>query len=141
MQGTAPRTMVAVVFVSLTLAHEIFLSVYDGLLYYGSAALFDAAIIITISGIRPLPKLVLDLHRVCVVSILTNFLGWCAWYFYMPPGAYNTAFLFLYTWAFMVLITKGSPDVGSNAMDSRGFGFFSYSDTSAIYRRKNEGGA
>ena len=82
LQPNAPRFFAAVTFISITLLHELLLSSYDGLQYYGSAALLDLAIIIITSGINPVPKMVLSLHKICIVSIIVNLAGWVLWFFY-----------------------------------------------------------
>lgn len=74
-QPNAPRLFAAVLFVSIISLHELLLSDLDGLQYYGSAALFDLLIIVLTSGINPVPRMVLSLHRICFVSILANMAG------------------------------------------------------------------
>lgn len=118
MQATAPRFFAAFVFVGVTLLHEVFLADADGLLYYGSAALFDLAIVILLSGVHPLPKMVLALQQICIVSIFVNLFGWVLWVLYLPPTAYNTSFVLLYFWALLALINRGANDVGGYTMAS-----------------------
>lgn len=117
-QPNAPRLFAALVFVGVTLSHEVFLSNYDGLSYYGGAALFDLAIIIATSGIRPLPQMVLSLHKICLVSILANFMGWVIWFLYFPPIIYDISFVVIYTWALITLIKRSGLDVGGYTLDS-----------------------
>ena len=119
-QPNAPRLFAAMVFAGLTLAHEFSLSHLEGLEYYGSAALVDLGIMIAISGISPTPAMVINLQRVCIVSIITNFLGWVMWLTYLPPIAYNYAYVFICMIAFAVLIKRDERDVGGFAMDSWG---------------------
>lgn len=117
-QPNAPRFFAAVTFVSVTFLHELFLSHYDGLLYYGSAALFDLFIIVITSGIHPVPKMVLSLHKICIASILINLAGWVLWFFYFPPLVYDAAFVVLYVWALITLINRNGLDVGGYTLDS-----------------------
>lgn len=117
-QPNAPRFYAAVTFVSLTFLHELFLSHYDGLLYYGSAALFDLFIIVLTSWIHPVPKMVINLHKICIASILINLAGWSLWFFYFPPLAYDAAFAALYVWALITLINRSGLDVGGYTLDS-----------------------
>ena len=105
-QPNAPRLFAAVIFMGVTLLHELFLSSYTGLIYYGSAALLDLAIIIIISGINPVPKMVLRLHNICIVSIFANLVGWILWFFYYPPLVYDTAFAAIYIWVLITLIKR-----------------------------------
>ena len=118
LQPNAPRFFAAVIFIGITLLHELLLSSYDGLQYYGSAALFDLAIIIITSGINPVPKMVLSLHRICIVSIFANLAGWVLWFFYYPPLAYDAAFALIYVWTLITLIKRNGLDVGGYTLDS-----------------------
>lgn len=119
-QPNAPRLFAAVIFIGVMLLHELFLSGYTGLMYYGSAALFDLAIIIIISGINPVPKMVLRLHNVCIVSIFANLAGWILWFFYYPPLIYDAAFVAIYLWALITLIKRDGLHgmVGGYTVDS-----------------------
>lgn len=117
-QPNAPRLFAAVAFAAITLCHHVFLSDLDGLYYYGSAALFDLAIIILTSGINPVPDMVLSLHRICFVSILANLAGWILWACYLPPLAYNISFGVIYLWAVITLIKRNGDDVGGFTLGS-----------------------
>lgn len=117
-QPTAPRLFAAVSFTAIIALHEFLLSDLDGLQYYGSAALFDLLIIILTSGINPVPKMVLSLHKICIASILVNLLGWVLWFFYFPPLVYDAAFVCLYAWTLIVFIKRDKTHVGGYSMDS-----------------------
>ena len=138
-QPNAPRLFAALSFVGITLSHELFLSNLDGLQYYGSAALFDLVIIILTSGINPVPKMVIDLHRICMVSIIANLVGWVLWFFYVPPLFYDASFAVIYTWTLITLINRNGSDVGGYTLDSWAscFRFNRYS--SGYYHHKNGG--
>ena len=117
-QPNAPRLFAALVFSSLILTHDGFLSDLDGLAYYGSAALFDLLAIILMSGIHPVPRLVVRLQLICLLSVCLNAIGWALWVTYLPPLIYDWAFLALYTWAVITLIQRdGAHDVGGYTMD------------------------
>lgn len=118
LQPNAPRFFAAGLFVAITLLHEAIFSDLTGLYYYFSAALFDSAILILISGIRPVPKMVLDLQQICMASILANFLGWALWFYRFEPTAYDTAYIFIYGWALLTILKKDSSDVGGYTVDS-----------------------
>jgi len=117
-QPNAPRFFAAIIFTSITLLHELLFSSYDGLQYYGSAALFDLAVIVFTSGINPVPKMVLSLHRICIVSIFANLTGWVLWFFYYPPLVYDVTFIAIYTWTLIILVKRSGLDVGGYTMDS-----------------------
>ena len=118
LQPNAPRLFAAVIFMGITLLHEVFSSSYEGIQYYGSAALCDLAVIILTSGINPVPKMVLSLHKICIVSIFANFGGWLLWFFYYPPLAYDVTFALIYVWALIILINRDKLDVGDYTLDS-----------------------
>ena len=120
LQPNAPRLFAAFIFAGLTLCHDIFLSHFDGLLYYGSAALLDLAIIILTSGIAPVPQMVISLHRICMASIAMNFIGWFIWFMYLPPVVYDSAFMFIYAWTLIILIKRNDTDVGGYSLDCWG---------------------
>jgi hypothetical protein len=139
LQPSAPRFFAAVSFVSITLLHELLLSDYVGLMYYGSAALFDLGIIILTSGISPVPKMVLTLHKICMVSILANLAGWLMWFLYYPPLAYDAAFAIIYAWTLITLINRDSLDVGGYTLDSWASCFRFDSSPWALYISKHTG--
>jgi hypothetical protein len=118
LQPSAPRFFAAVTFVSITLFHEFALSDWDGLAYYSSAAFFALAIIGITSGINPIPKMVINLHKICLASILLNFFGWFLWFFYFPPLLYNLAYIILYAGALFIMLDRRGDDVGDFALDS-----------------------
>jgi len=138
MQPNAPRFFAAVLFVSATLLHELFLSDTEGALYYGTAALFDLAIIILTTGISPIPRMVIDLHKICMYSIVANFFGWVLWRNYLPPLAYDTAFVVVYAWALITLIKRNGHDVGGYSMDSWRSCFRVYHRAWGRYRNQHQ---
>jgi hypothetical protein len=117
-QPNAPRLFAAFCFAAFTLSHELFLSHLDGLAYYGSDALFELAIIILISGIDPVPRMVVALHKICMVAIVANLAGWVFWFFYLPPMAYDASFVVIYAWALTALLKRNGADVGGFTLDS-----------------------
>jgi len=139
LQPNAPRFYAAVLFVGVTLLHELFLSHADGALYYGSAALFDLAIIILTTGISPIPRMVVDLHKICMYSIVANFFGWVLWCNYLSPLAYNTAFVVIYAWALITLIKRNGHDVGGYTRDSWRSCFRVYRRAWGRYRNQHQG--
>ncbi len=105
-QPTAARRLIGATFLLVTLGHEFFLSELEGMMYHGSAALFDLAIIMIIGEIRPVRKLVLYLQGICLASILTNLMGWIAWSLYLEPDVYNNAMGVLYLFAIVALLYR-----------------------------------
>lgn len=138
-QPSAPRLFAALSFVGITALHELFFSDYEGLQYYGSAALFDLAIIILTSGINPVPKMVLSLHKICIVSIVANLLGWIMWFLYYPPMIYDLAFVAIYAWTLITLIKRNGLNVGGYTMDSWASCFRFNRSAWYLYLNKNAG--
>jgi len=115
-QPTIKRLCVALSFVSAISLHDYLLSNHEGLAYYGSAALFDLAIMFFIRWINPISLMSLRLSMISVISIMLNFAGWILWITYQPPTIYNYAFVALYTISILTLI-KRDDNVGNNTVD------------------------
>ncbi len=116
-QPNAPRLFAVLIFMSVTLAYDAMGGSLIGFWYYVGAGGLDVGIIILTSGINPLPKMVVTLHRICMVSIAVNFIGWLMWYFYQSPVVYDSMFLVIYAWTLMTFITRDGADVGGFEMD------------------------
>ncbi len=110
-QPNAGRLLAACIFGSLTLIYGGISGGLVGSEYYIGAAMTDLAILILVSGIYPMPRLVQRIQSICVVSIALNFLGWSMWFFYLPPAAYDWAFIGLYIYAVYALVKKDHDDV------------------------------
>ena len=119
LQPTVVRGYVALLFVGVTLLHEVFEGSLDGLAYYGSAALCDLAIIVLTSGITPVPAMVTRIHLVCFASIVANAVGWVMWSAYLTPTVYNAAFVLIYIVAVAAMLKKDPSDVGGHSLNSR----------------------
>lgn len=141
LQPDKERRTVAGVFCCFVLLHDIYMSQLDGFLYYGSAALFDLAIISVLSKIHITHDLVLKLQRLCIVSIIINIVGWICWYHYLPPGVYNSSFLFIYLYVLVILIQKDKRlDLGNTSMDGMCIGICSNITSShySLYHHKRK---
>ena len=110
-QPNAGRAIAACIFSGLTLTYTGISGDLDGSQYYIGAAAVDLLILILISGIYPVPRMVVRLQWVCVVSIALNFLGWGGWFLYLSPVAYEWSFAVLYCSALYVLLKKDADDV------------------------------
>lgn len=110
-QPNAGRMLAACIFSSLTILYGGISAGLVGSEYYIGAAVTDLLILILVSGIYPMPRLVGRLQAICVVSIVLNFLGWSMWFFYLPPFAYDWAFIGLYVYAVYALIARDHDDV------------------------------
>lgn len=122
MQWGSARRWAAMTFASVTVAHLMFMTQYTGLLYYGSAAFFDLAIMSILASLPRVTSLSLDLMKISMVSIFVNFIGYFMWLLYLPPHGYNAAFVAVYGFAIFAMLKKESDDVGHSAMDKRGAG-------------------
>jgi hypothetical protein len=118
-QPTAQRFYAACCFVVPTVLHDFIFAKYDGLLYYGSAALTDSISVALLSIIGSC-KLAYNLQRLCLVSILLNFVGWITWTSFWSPTIYNLSFLALYTTAALLMLRKEKADgVGDSTLVRR----------------------
>jgi len=117
-QPNAPRLFAALALAGITLLHGVFLTDTTGILYYGSAALFDLGIIIVTSGINPIPKMVITIHKICFVSIIANSVGWLVWFLYYPPLVYDATFAVIYIWTLIIILKRDGSDVGNYSLDS-----------------------
>ncbi len=138
-QPNAGRMYAGFVFITMTLVHDIFLSDLYGTLYYFSAGACDLLIMILIAGIRPIPKMVLKLHMLCIISCLSNLFGWAIWFSFYPPFLYNVLFVFIYLYALYVFIKRDSSDVGDFTLDSWISCFRFYFSPRVFYFNKHKG--
>jgi len=106
LQPSQSRIYTGGVFAGALILHETFFSASAGLVYHGSASLFYVGIIILTSFAAPVTRLVLDIHRICLASIMINAMGWVLWFFYFPPVIYNIAYIGLHCWAVYALMQR-----------------------------------
>ncbi len=119
LQPTAEKKAIALIFASLTFAHNTFMYVFDGFMYYGSDALFYLLVILIVGGMDSRTKLAVDIQKISLAAIFLDYFGWLIWTLYIPPTGYNVAFMALYAWTIIILL-KGEPEnVGSHAMGAR----------------------
>lgn len=111
LQRTDERQYAAMVFVSLAVIHHVFADNLNGWLYYFSAAMFDAFVVLFTLKLRILSRAIKTLHDICYASIVLNGLGWAAWMLYLPPDPYNASFIVLYSWAIINLLRKDANNV------------------------------
>ena len=116
-QLNAPRLYAALAYILVNTSCEFFFADTD-VYYYGIAAMADLLIMILTSQIRPMPKMVINLHRLCLASIVGNGIGWIMWYSYMPPDIYNYFFMALYIWAIFILCERNHAGVDEFRADS-----------------------
>lgn len=117
------------IFATVALMHDLYLSSLDGLYYYGSAALFDLVVIILLTQLRPV-FIVCDIQLISLMSMFLNLIGWTMWMCYLSPALYNWAFIGLYLCACFV-IGRGT-HAGIHAMVDRRAFFYSDSG-SCVY--------
>ena len=128
-EGRKDAAMILAIF---TLSHDVFLSNWDGLAYYGSAALFDLGVITCVANLPRTPKLVNDILNISRVSMFLNCLGWIIWMNYWEPWPYNAAFVFLYCWTIVVLVKDEGAYRRDHALD-RWSSFFRFTDHPGNY--------
>jgi len=121
-QPTLNRSVVAGIFVFFIMSHEVLSYSFDGLMYYGSSALFDLLIILIITRISTASRLCFQLQLICLASIFINALGWYMWFDYRSPALYNWCFVALNFYAVYCMIAKEPkhgrihPDSNSNCL-------------------------
>lgn len=95
--------------VVLILAHTVLdhLGLFNGFLYYFTAAMTDLVIIKLIS-LLPITRTNYRLQVIALVSIVANFIGWLLWFFYLPPMLYNLVFMIIYLATLVVMLFKSA---------------------------------
>lgn len=119
-QPTAERAYAGLMFACVSIIHYVLMFDVGGWAYYFSAALLDAAVIFFTIRLRIISPVIESLHAICYISILMNFFGWLLWQLYLPPDAYNAAFLLIYGWAILNLLRRESDD--ARGSDTIGMG-------------------
>jgi len=125
-QKIPARRFVACVIAGTEVLHYGFFNDLDGIMYYGSAALFDLLTIILIVNLAIPTALAKQMLFVSAISIAFNYIGWMLWLTYMPPTLYNWSFIVLNLCTIICLI-KREPGHGRHAGDNnRGSIVYSY---------------
>ena len=111
------RFPAALIFAASLLIHDVFLSELDGLLYYGSAALFDLMVITWLANLKGTSELTVNLLRISLASVVLNFTGWLMWVSYLEPSLYNISYVLLYSCAIIALIKEEGTGYGGYKLD------------------------
>lgn len=120
-QPTDERRVAALLFSVSAISHHAAMYYVDGWIYYFSAAMLDAFVVMLTIRMRIISPVIESIHAICYVSIVINAFGWCMWMLYMPPDAYNAAFLFVYAWLLITLLKKETSDAGRNSSVGVGY--------------------
>ena len=107
-QKIPARRFVACVIAATEALHYGLFNDLDGLMYYGSAALFDLLAIILIANLAIPSVLAKQVLYISVISIIFNYFGWVLWLTYMPPTLYNGSFIVLNLCTIICLIRRES---------------------------------
>lgn len=105
-QKIPARRFVACVIASAEVLHYVLFNELEGLMYYGSAALFDLLAIILIVNFSIPTALAKQMLLISSVSIVFNYIGWALWLTYMPPTLYNGSFIVLNLCTIICLIRR-----------------------------------
>lgn len=119
LQKSPARRFVGYVIVITEALHYVFFNELDGLIYYGSAALFDLLAIILIVNLAIPSSLAKQMIYISLVSIIFNYIGWGLWLTYMAPTLYNLGFVVLNLCTIVFLIKK-EPGHGRHEGDNSG---------------------
>jgi len=117
LQGMPSRRFVAYVIAITELFHYLLFNDTEGLLYYGSAALFDLLAIMMIAHLAIPTNLAKQVLFICSASIVMNYMGFVLWIAYMSPALYNWGFVVLNLCTIICLI-KREPGHGRQATDN-----------------------
>ena len=117
-QPSESRLYTGGVFIFMLVMHELIFSASDGLVYYGSSALCYLGIMVFTAPAVNVTRLVLDIHKLCIIAIVINAWGWVNWLAYLPPSLYNLASMVLHACSVYVLLKRtGKGDHGSFKLD------------------------
>lgn len=116
-QSSWHRVQVVFIFAMMTFIHNLFMAHLDGLPYYLSDAMFYAFVISATAMLPKISELTMSIHRICLAAIVLDVFGWVIWMLYLPPDSYNVAFMLLYAWTIIIIISGDREDAGSPAMD------------------------
>jgi len=105
-QPSESRLYTASVFLGMLIFHELIFKDADGLIYYGTAGLTYLGIMFFTAPAINVTKLVLDIHKICLMGIIINATGWIAWSAYLPPSLYNLASMTLHACSVWVLLQR-----------------------------------
>ena len=127
LQPTIERAYAGFMFACFAIVHYVLMYNVEGWIYYFSAALLDASIVFFTLKLRVISPVIESLHAICYISILMNFFGWILWHLYLPPDAYNVAFLLVYAWAILNLLRREPGDARGSDTIGMGHRHFSTS--------------
>ena len=116
-QGMPSRRFVAYIIAITELLHYLLFNDSEGLLYYGSAALFDLLAIMMIAHLAIPTSLAKQVLFICSASIVMNYAGFVLWISYLSPSLYNWGFVVLNLCTIICLI-KREPGHGRQATDN-----------------------
>jgi len=140
-QPSESRLYTGSVFIFMLVMHELIFGETDGLTYYGTAAAFYLGIMIFTAPAINVTKLVLNIHKICLVAIIVNAMGWIAWKAYLPPNLYNFASILLHTWGVWALLqgTRKEDHGGSFKLDGGHLNFRPNFNFRSEYLQKYKG--
>jgi len=134
------RVYVAIPLTVLNIFHDLISPNLGDTAYYVAAGVVDVFAMIDLTKIRPIPKIIVQLHLICFVSILVNFAGWIIYMLWLPPEIYDAACVIVYMGLFIVLIQRGGcVDVGCYSVGSWFIGFWRNNYTRLCDLFKHEG--
>lgn len=119
-QPTRDRLYAAAVFAQITFYHQAIFGDLDSWWYYVSAASADVLVMILLLPVSDRDRLAYQLTMLSGVSMTLNALGVFVWYYESLMEPYRWAFIVLYAWAIITMLTRHGDDnnghVGSGRM-------------------------
>ena len=120
MQPSRERLYAAAVFAHVTFYHDALFGDLESWWYYVSAGAADVLVMILLLPVSDRDKLAYQLTMLSGMSMTLNALGIFAWYHEELMEPYRWAFVALYAWAIITMLTRHGDDnnghVGSGRM-------------------------
>lgn len=119
------RTTVVAVFALEKIFCQLYFVISDilfvrpvGGYYYLPMALMDFLTIFILSNLSFVNNLIVDLQRICLVSICANLIAWTCWQLYIDHAiVYNAFYIFMYVFAIYLIIRKDIKNDGDRRID------------------------
>lgn len=110
MQPTRHRTYSAAIFAQVAFYHDALFGDLESWWYYVSAGAADALVMILLLPVSDRDELAYKLTMLSGMSMALNALGIFAWYHEELMEPYRWAFVVLYAWAIITMLTRHGDD-------------------------------
>ena len=118
MQPTRERLYAAAVFAQVTFYHDAIFGDLESWWYYVSAGAADVLVVILLLPVSDRDRLAHQLTMLSGMSMTLNALGVFTWYHEELMESYEWAFVALYTWVIITMLTRHGDDNNGHVGDS-----------------------